>query len=267
MLDTAPSIARLPADDDAVAATLLQDGAVIVEQIIPDPLLDTVLADLRGPFDEQGLKFTNEFNGYKTRRLGGILGLSRAAAEILAHPLVLGVADRVLKRHCETYRIGSSTAIEIMPGEGDQMLHRDDDFYPIRIPGVEFQISAMVALTAFTAANGATRVVPGSHDMRDIDAITDDQVTQAVMPRGSILFYLGRAVHAGGQNTTDVPRTGLITTYSLGWLRQEENHYLTIPRDVAESYPDAIQRLMGYQSHGPYLGVYPGDPDGNWWGA
>lgn len=259
-------IARLR-DDAPVAERLLTDGAVIVENVVPEALLAQVLGDLRGPFDEQGLKFTNDFNGYKTRRLGGILGISRAAADILAHPLVLRVADHVLKPHCESYRIGSSTAIEIMPGEGDQVLHRDDDFYPIRVPGIEWQISAMVALTDFTAENGATRVVPGSQDMRDIDGIADSEIVQAVMPRGSILFYLGRAVHAGGRNNTDLPRTGLITTYSLGWLRQEENHYLTIPRDVAESYPDPVRRLIGYQSHGPYLGVYPGDPDGNWWGA
>lgn len=87
------------------------------------------------------------------------------------------------------------------------------------------------------------------------------------MPRGSVLFYLGSAVHAGGRNHTDTPRTGLITTYSLGWLRQEENHYLTIPREVAESYDENVRRLMGYQSHGKYLGVWPGNPDGNWWNA
>ena len=264
-----PEITTLPADTPAetIGATLLADGGVIVRNVFDADLLDQVLGDFRAPFDEQGLKFTNDFNGYKTRRLGGILGLSRAASDILAHPLVLAVSDHVLKRHCENYRIGSSTAIEIMPGEGNQVLHRDDDFYPIRIPGVEFQISAMVALTDFTAENGATRVVPGSQDMREIDTITDDQVAQAVMPRGSVLFYLGRAVHAGGKNNTDIPRTGLITTYSLGWLRQEENAYLTVPRDVADSYPDPIRRLMGYQSHGPALGVYPGDPDGYWFDA
>ena len=84
-----------------------------------------------------------------------------------------------------------------------------------------------------------------AQDLREIETITDNQVTQAVMPFGSVLFYLGSAVHAGGQNNSDAPRTGLITTYSLGWLRQEENHYLTIPRDVADSYPDAVRRLIG----------------------
>ena len=125
-------------------------------------------------FADPGAYPSNDFNGYKTRRLGGILNLSGSSAQILAHSFIISVADYVLKRHCINYQIGSSTAIEIMPGEGNQELHRDDDFYPIRIPNVEFQISAMVAMTSFTAENGATRVVPGSHDMRQIDTIDEN---------------------------------------------------------------------------------------------
>ena len=33
---------------------------------------------------------------------------------------------------------------------------------------------------------------------------------------------------------------------------------------IADSYPEALRRLMGYQTHGPYLGVFPDDPDGHW---
>ena len=180
---------------------------------------------------------------------------------------VIEVADAVLKRHCINYRVGSSTAIEVHPGEKTQVLHRDDDFYPIRIPGVEFQISAMWALDEFTAENGATRVVSGSQDLRSLDSIKEKDVEQAVMPSGSVLFYLGSTVHGGGANNSDAPRAGLITTYSLGWLRQEENQYLTVPSKVLKKYPDNVRRLLGYQSHGDYLGVYPDDPDGNWFDA
>jgi ectoine hydroxylase-related dioxygenase (phytanoyl-CoA dioxygenase family) len=125
----------------------------------------------------------------------------------------------------------------------------------------------MWALDDFTAENGATRIVPGSHDLRAVDSVEETDVEQAVMPRGSVLFYLGSTIHGGGANKADAPRSGLITTYSLGWLRQEENQYLTVPREIAESYPDPIRRLMGYQAHGRYLGVYPGDPDGYWFDA
>lgn len=268
MKRTPDSLAKLEASTQTVdiADELLRVGAVIVSGVATQTLLDAVGAELRPHYDEQGRSFQNDFNGYKTLRLGRILALSRSAAALIAHPLVVAVADAILLRHCENYRIGSCTAIEILPGEGDQVLHRDDDIYPLRVPGVEYQISAMWALDDFTLENGATRVVPGSHDMREIRSVRDHEVKQAVMERGSVLFYMGSTIHGGGANRASKPRSGLINTYSLGWLRQEENHYLSIPREVADSYPQHIRRLMGYQSH-DLLGVYPGDPDGKWFEA
>ncbi len=237
-------------DSNDVVAALLRDGGVIVANQASDDVMDRILKNLRGPFDEQGHKFQNDFNGFTTLRLGGILGLSRASADLIAHPRVMAVADGVLKRHCSNYRIGSTTAIEVHPGEDAQVLHRDDSFYPMRLPDVEFQISAMWPLHDFTVENGATRIVPGSHDLRDIDSVEESDIEQAVMSRGSVLFYLGSTRPGGGANTTNALRTGLINTYSLGWLRQEENQYLTVPREIADSYPDHIRRLMGYQAHG-----------------
>ena len=253
------------ADSKAVTEALVRDGGAIIARQIDDRLVDQVNSEFQEHYDSEGRKFTNDFNGYKTRRLNGVLALSRTSADLIAHPRVLEIADLILKPHCECYRIGSCTAIEIHPGEGDQVLHRDDDFYPIRIPGVEYQIAAMWALDDFTIENGATRVVPGSQDLREIDNIKESQVEQAVMPKGSVLFYLGSTVHGGGENRASKPRSGLINTYSLGWLRQEENHYLTIPREIADSYPDNVRRLIGYQSHGRHLGAFPGDPDDNWY--
>ncbi|MEM1188505.1 MAG: phytanoyl-CoA dioxygenase family protein [Pseudomonadota bacterium] len=245
---------------------LLRHGGLIVEQVADAWLLARISTELRPHYDEQGRDFENEFNGYRTLRLGAILALSRSSADLIAHPLVLAMADGVLLRHCLNYRIGSCTAIEILPGEKDQVLHRDDDMYPLRMPGVEYQLSAMWALDDFTLENGATRVVAGSHDLRGIESVEDGDVEQAVMSRGSVLFYLGSTIHGGGANRSGAPRSGLINTYALGWLRQEENQYLAIPRDIADSYPEHVRRLMGYQSH-DVLGVYPGDPDGNWFDA
>lgn len=251
-------------NSDDIVIALMRDGGAIVADQAQRETIDQVAKELRPHFTEQGDRFKNDFNGYKTLRLGGILGLSRTAAELIAHPRTMEVADAVLRPHCDNYRIGSCTAIDIYPGEQAQVLHRDDDFYPVRIPNVEFQVSAMWALDDFTTENGATRVVAGSHGHLETPDINESETTQAVMAKGSVLFYLGSTVHGGGANRSDSPRSGLISTYSLGWLRQEENHYLTIPREVADSYPENVRRLMGYQTHGKYLGVYPGDPDGYW---
>ena len=84
------------------------------------------------------------------------------------------------------------------------------------------------------------------------------------MKRGSALFYLGAAWHGGGANTTHTSRSGIITTYALGWLRQEVNQYLTVPRERAEKFSRTVQNLLGYRGHGRYLGRFAEDPDGFW---
>lgn len=256
-----------PSNVARIVDALLQDGGVIVTDQADKAVVENIQKELSAPFDKQGRDFENDFNGYKTLRVSGVLAFSRASIDLVAHPLVIKVADAVLKRHCTSYRIGSSTAIKIHPGEEVQVLHRDDDFYPMRIPGVEFQMAAMWALDDFTLENGATHIVPGSHDLREIDDVKESDVEQAAMSRGSVLFYLGSTIHGGGANKSTSARSGLITTYSLGWLRQEENQYLTVPKEIADGYPEDVRRLMGYQSHGKYLGVYPEDPDGNWFNA
>lgn len=263
MIETLDDTAGIQAISDCLDRT----GGVIVTGRADATLIDAVSSELRPHFDEQGHEFQNDFNGYKTLRLGGVLALSRSSADLIGHPLVMEVADAVLGPNCASYRIGSCTGIEIQPGEKVQDLHQDDDFYPVRIPGIEYQLGAMWALDDFTLENGATRLVPGSHHTGQVSNWSESDVAHAVMPRGSLLFYFGSTVHGGGANRTARPRSGLINTYSLGWLRQEENQYLTIPREVADSYPEKIRRLMGYQAHGDYLGVYPDDPDGLWFQA
>lgn len=260
---------------DIISATLLKEGGVIVQLQADDELIDRVSQELREHFDKNGQQSENDFNGYKTNRVAGILEVSRSAADLMAHPLALEVADAVLKRHCVNYQIGSSEGIEIRPGETAQILHRDGDFYPISIPGVEFQIQCMWALTDFTEENGATRIVLDRDTLKGVknceeeafNNIDESEVSQAVMPKGSVLYWLQSTIHGGGANTASTPRSGFFVSYSLGWVRQEENHYLTLPREVADSYPENIRRLLGYQSHGPFLGVYPDDPDGNWWNS
>ena len=250
-----------------VVAAMKRDGGVIVERLASHDTMDAIYQDLRPHFETEGPKFQNAFNGYVTRRVSAILGISRASADLIAHPHVMSIADALLGPHCECFRIGSTTAIEILPGEKHQVLHQDDSFYPLRFPGVEYQISAMWSFHDFTEKNGATRLVPGSHWTGYLASFSDKDVVEAHMPKGSLLLYFGSTHHGGGANRTDTPRVGLINTYALGWLRQEENQYLSIPREVAESYPEPVRRLMGYQGHGRYLGLFPNDPDGSWYRA
>lgn len=133
------------------------------------------------------------------------------------------------------------------------------------IAGLELLIGVMWALTDFTADNGATRVVPGSHRfLRAWHKPDVSRCVQAVMPRGSALIYFGSTWHGGGANRSREPRSGLINTYSLGWLRSESNHALEVPPAVASRYSERIRRLLGYTPHGggeDQLGSYDGTSD------
>jgi ectoine hydroxylase-related dioxygenase (phytanoyl-CoA dioxygenase family) len=116
----------------------------------------------------------------------------------------------------------------------------------------------MWALDDFTEANGATRIVPGSHRWVDRLPADGDEVVAAAMPAGSVNFYLGRLYHGGGANRTDLPRLGVILEYVASWLRPQENHILAVPADVVATLPERLQELLGYNIYPPFLGYVDG---------
>jgi hypothetical protein len=238
-----------------------RDGAFVVNELVPTGLMDEIAGELRPYFDSEGRRTENDFNGYSTLRISGILAKSKSSAALAGHKLVLKIADAILLPHCASYQFGSLTGIEILPGENPQRLHRDDGIYPIRMPGMEWQISTNWALDDFTIENGATHVVPRSHRRREPWPPAAEESVQTPMKKGSVLFYMGSLWHGGGANRSNRARKGLVNTYSLGWLRHEENHYLMVPREMAQDYPEPVRRLLGYQSHGGFLGWYSGHPD------
>ena len=263
------SIARYQNLDnvDQVVGSLQRTGAVIIENLLPEKLVDTLNADLRSEFDREGHLYQNEFNGHNTLRVGGVTKYSDSFASFLMHPAAITLADKVLKPHCEVYQVGSTTAIEILPGEDAQVLHRDDAIYPMDLLDFEAQISVLWALDDFTEENGATHVLLKEKGISCPEIATLDDTHQAVMPKGSAVVYLGSTIHGGGANHTDAPRKALVNTYCLGWLRQEENQYLTLTREDVGAQPESVRRMLGFQAHGPYLGVWPEDPDGLWYEA
>jgi ectoine hydroxylase-related dioxygenase (phytanoyl-CoA dioxygenase family) len=239
------------ANPDSITSTLRRDGAVIVNDLVESDLVDAVRAELRPELDTSGLKSKSDFNGSLTLRTSCILSVAPSAAELVDHDMVVRVADEILLPHCATYQVGSLTAIEILPGESEQALHRDDSLYPIENAGMELQIGVMWALDDFTEENGGTRVVLGSHRFLrswHLPGLTDWE--PAVMPKGSALFYMGSTWHGGGANRSDAPRMGLINVYSLGWLRQESNQYLTTPPEAAVQFSPRLRALLGYTPHG-----------------
>ena len=241
-------VPRFAADAAAaeVADAVATHGCAIVEQLVSDDLCETVSRELE-PWIARTPTGGDEFTGPLTRRTGALLARSAHAVELIAHPLVLGVVDQVLGPDASTFQLHLTQAIAIGPGAAPQSLHRDQwcfDFHPFPTD-LDVEVSTIWAMTDFTEANGATRVVPGSHRSTGMPYTPADAVA-ATMPRGSVVLYTGSTVHGGGPNTGPTTRLGVNVDYTLGWLRQEENQYLSVPLEVAATLPEPVQRLMGY---------------------
>ena len=249
-----------PAD---VAVATLKDGAAVVSGLVSSTVADTVAAELRENLDTFGYRSQREFSGFKTNRCNTAFVDAPSSVALVGHDMVMGVTDAILLPHCESYRISSITAIEVCPGQEVQSLHRDDCVYPVQIPGVHTLLGCVWALTDFTEENGATHVVLGSHRHISMGENVDlSNNVQAVMPKGSLLFYLGSTWHGAGENRSDDARMGLINNYSLGWLRPEVNQYLNVPIELVRTYDERMRCLLGYTTHdrqGNRLGGYMGN--------
>ena len=122
---------------------------------------------------------------------------------------------------------------------------------PLTKPHIPMICNSMWALTDFTDANGATRLVPGSHlkDNPVYGGVYD--TIPAEMRKGSVLIWDGALWHGGGANRTSTRRTGIAMNYCAGFIRQQENQQLGLDPMQVKSFSPRLQELVGY-------GVYRG---------
>jgi ectoine hydroxylase-related dioxygenase (phytanoyl-CoA dioxygenase family) len=234
------------------AARVAEDGYAILERAIEPALVAELVAALDRRMAELAVPFgANDFLGTRTRRLFNLLARDPLFGRVPVHDAVLPIVERVLDPEC---LLSSLTGIEMNPGETAQPLHADDGSIPLAKPHGPITCTAIWALTDFTEANGATRLLPGSHradhsprkDERDAPSLP------AVMPAGSVLVYHGSLWHGGGANASGARRVAIICNYCAGWVRQEECQLLALPREQVESFPPRLQALVGY---GTYRGL------------
>lgn len=227
-----------------------RDGYTIVRDAFDVELAERLQLDVRRLERELGIEpGTNGFEGFATTRVYNLLAHGPLYEQIPLHPIVLALAEHVLGTGC---LVSSLSSISIGPGERAQPIHADDQVMPIPKPHPATVCNSMWALTDFTAANGATRIIPGSHLADHSPAYgTHYDSIPAEMAAGSILVWHGSLWHGGGANGTDEPRLGIAMNYCAGWVRQQENQQLGLPLERVAGFPPALQELCGF-------GVYRG---------
>ncbi len=232
-----------------------RDGAVIVENLIEEGQAQATLDDLM-PHIQATPTSRDDFAGYRTTRTGALVARSPTCRDLVMHPSIIETCDKFLLPNCNRYQLHLTQVIRLMPGQQKQPLHRDRLVWGDYLQGVEPQLSTLWALTDFTYENGATQVVQGSPAWPKGREAKAEEISYAEMPRGSVLVYSGTVLHAGGANNSIADRVGLNITYSLGWLRQEENQYLSCPPEIAKDLDPALQELLGYTMMSYALGYF-----------
>lgn len=255
---SSPRIEHLPAaaSIEAVCELVKRDGACIIDGVLDAGQLQVVQQQIRPYVDATGFG-RDDFTGRQTTRTGALVARSPACRDLVMHPLIVGGARAFLGPFTDRIQLHLTQVIRILPGQGEQPLHRDrlagGGFLP---RSIEPQFNTIWAITDFTFENGATRVVPGSNQWDDDRRAASPEIGYAQMQAGSVLIYSGSVIHSGGRNQSSSERIGINITYTLGWLRQEENQYLSCPPHIAATLSPELRELIGYSMGSYALGYF-----------
>ncbi|MFT5571602.1 MAG: ectoine hydroxylase-related dioxygenase (phytanoyl-CoA dioxygenase family) [Cryomorphaceae bacterium] len=248
----APAANRNSPEIDADYAVLMRDGYVIIEKLLQAEQIDLISSEVTKLLGKKG---RNNFEGLLTQRVYGVLSKTTCIDRLVDHPRILGLVDRV---HQQNFLLSQAQIINILPDEEAQMLHIDDGFYKIARPRAAVGCASIWAIDDFTESNGATAVIPGSHTWGEKEFGSPEQCIPAVMPAGSVIFFLGTTIHGGGANKSHGARLAVTCQYCEPYLRQQENFTLSVAKDrVREMSPELIS-MLGYSIAPPFMGMVNG---------
>ena len=248
---------RLPSTTSAItiAGELNERGYAVVERRADPEVMERLLTEVR-PYADRAERLQLKFFGGGLRKVEAMVTKSTAFVSLMADPLLHELNEVVIG--AESLLNGSAVFI-LEKGGRDQTLHHDGTIYEPMLPrnpgGPNHLLVFMWAVTDFTAENGATRAIPGSHLWpADRQPTEDDPVDYLEMPQGSFAVWLGSTYHAASINHTDTARVGTQMGFSAGWLRPHEAQLLLVPPLVARDLPINVQEVLGYRAHRGMLG-------------
>ena len=232
---------------------IAERGYTLLEGVIEAELVSELREALERIARDQNIgNCENEFEGRQTVRIYNLLAHDELFSRIPIHPAVLPTVEGVLDDGC---LVSSLSSIDIGPGETPQPIHSDDQVIGLPRPHPPLVCNTMWALTDVTEANGATRLLPGSHKFSDYPSLRSDLPSvPAEMKAGSVLVWNGSLWHGGGANRTQERRVGIAMNYCAGFLRQQENQQLGLPADKVSRFPERLQRMVGYGVYRSLIG-------------
>ncbi|MCW0235365.1 MAG: phytanoyl-CoA dioxygenase family protein [Ferrovibrio sp.] len=244
-----------PALIDVLMAEIERDGYVILENLFSADEAAAMRAALQPHYHDYLGR--NSFEGFGTKRLYAVIEKTLACNPLVEHPVILALLDRIFEPN---YLLSQLQAIDILPGEAAQPPHHDDAFYRVSRPRAALGAATIMAIDDFTAENGATLLIPGSHKWDDRMPTAEEtaRAVPAVMPSGSVLFFIGTLWHGGGANVSSASRLCVTAQYCAPWCRQQENFSLSVSRERVKQCSEHVRRMLGYSIHPPFMGFVNG---------
>lgn len=239
-----------PEQLEAAVARIHDVGYAIVEDIIPPRLVERLVATIEAIIErepETKKERAGDFKGSATHSIRNLLNRGEVFQEAASFGPVNEVAERLLGAG---HLIFASAVVKVGPGEVPQRLHSDDVLIQLPRPlPAPLIMNSIWALSDFTATNGATRLVPGSHKRDHFPAPGETYpAVAAVMPKGSVLFYHGSMWHGADRNTSrDCSRLGMTISYCARFIRPYENQLKLLGLEAARALPQQMRRLIGYE--------------------
>lgn len=247
-----PGANRQSSQIDADFEKLMRDGYIIIENLLSKEELDNIRKEVSPLLNRSG---RNNFEGVKTQRIYDVFSKTRAIDRLADHPRILGLMDKLFMPN---YLMSQAQVINILPGEEAQLLHMDDGNYPIPRPRPPLGAATVWAIDDFTELNGATEVIPGSHQWGQDRNGNRDETIPAAMEAGSVVFFLASTWHGGGANRSDASRLAVTCQYCEPYLRQQENFSLELSKDTIRELSPELRSLVGYSIHPPFWGMVDG---------
>jgi ectoine hydroxylase-related dioxygenase (phytanoyl-CoA dioxygenase family) len=186
----------------------------------------------------------------------GELGVLRLVAkydqvflDLLAVPQIVAVIDATVSETAILHLQNGFILPSFKPGEAPSVFqnryHMD---FPRVLNGYLMSINVMLAIDEFRPDNGATLVIPGSHQKSHPPdfAKADELMVPATCPQGSMLIFDSTLYHAAGPNTSGADRLAINHQFTRSYVKQQIDYVRALGDDVVLRQPPRTQQLLGW---------------------
>jgi ectoine hydroxylase-related dioxygenase (phytanoyl-CoA dioxygenase family) len=164
-------------------------------------------------------------------------------------PEVLAIVDATVSDTAVLHLQNGFVLPSFPPGERPESFqgtfHRD---FPRYLDGYLASVNVLFAIDGFTADNGGTIVVSGTHQLAT--APEADYLAARAVPvecsAGSMLVFDSTLWHAAGANTSGKDRLGLNQQFTRSFIKQQIDYVRALGDDVVLAQPDRTQQLLGW---------------------